>query len=171
MLIGVSAIEFSRQVDYSPPRMNTNHVLTTPEEAETILEYFNGFHDGFIKELTLSSYDYFERRRAQVLSGWLDLELVIAHYNYRNGEPPANQIVHARFTQIRQLHADMPGGAAEWSIVNVHFERGVRPTVEAEEPCFYARFLQNRLYQGQWVHHKALGFSFRKAEFYEPRAA
>jgi hypothetical protein len=168
MANGVSAVEYSLQADYSPLQMNTNRVLTTPEEAETILDYFNGFHDGFIKQLTLSSYDYFERRGAQVCSGRLDLELVIAHYNYRDGEPPANQAVHARFTHVRHLHTDMPGGAAEWSIMNVHFERGVRPTVGTEEPCFYARFLQNRLDKGQWVHHRALGFSFREAEFYEP---
>ena len=165
------AVEFSHRADYSPLLMNKNRVLTTPEEAETILEYFNGFHDGFIKQLTLSSYDYFERRGVQACSGRLDLELVIAHYNYRNGEPPANQVVHARFTHVRHLHTDMPGAAAEWSIVNVHFERGVRPTVRAEEPCFYARLLQNRLYQGHWLHHQALSFSFRQAEFSEPQAA
>jgi hypothetical protein len=151
--------------------MSTNLVLATPEVAEAILEYYNGFHDGFIKQLTLNSHDYFERRGVQACSGRLDLELVIAHYNYRDGEPPANQVVHARFTHVRHLYADMPGGAAEWSIMNVYFERGVRPTVRAEEPCFYARLFQNRLDQGQWVHHQALGFSFREAEFYEPRAA
>src|SRR5918993_2014216 len=151
--------------------MNTRRTLRSPEVAAATLKYFNGFHDGFIKQLTLNSYDYFESRGVQACSGRLDLELVIAHYNYRNGKPPANQVVHARFTHVCHLHADMPGGAAEWSIVNVYFERGVRPKVRAEEPCFYARLLQNRLYQGQWVHHQALGFSFREAEFYESRAA
>ena len=151
--------------------MNRTRILATPEEAKTILEYFNGFHDGFIKELTLRSYDYFESRGVQACSGRLDLELVIAHYNYRDGEPPANQLVHARFTQVRHLHTDMPGGAAEWSIVNVHFEEGIHQTVGAEERCFYARLLQNRLYQGQWLHHRALAFSFQEAEFYEPHAA
>ena len=151
--------------------MSANLVLATPEEAEAILDYFNGFHDGFIKQLTLNSHDYFERRGVQACSGRLDLDLVIAHYNYRNGEPPANQVIHAHFSHVRNLHADMPGGAAEWSIMNVYFERGVRPTVRVEEPCFYARLLQNRLHQGQWVHYLALGFSFREAEFYESRAA
>src|ERR671917_581753 len=79
---------------YNPLLMSTDLVLTTPEEVEAILEYFNGFHDGFIKKLTLSSHDYFERRGVQACSGRLDLDLVIAHYNYRSGEPPANQLVH-----------------------------------------------------------------------------
>ena len=158
-------------VGYSPVRMDTKLVVITPEEAEAVLQYFNGFHDGFIKELTLRSYDYFERRGVQACSGRLDLELVIAHYNYRDGEPPANQVIHARFAHVRHLHADMPGGAAEWSIVNVYFDRGIRETVGIEEPCFNARLLQNRLYQGQWLHHQALTFSFREAEFHEPQAA
>lgn len=148
--------------------MNTTRLLKTAEEAAAILEYFNGFHDGFIKQLTLNSFDYFESRGVQACSGRLDLELVIAHYNYRNGEPPANQVVHARFTHVRDLQAGMPGRAAEWTIMNVHIEAGVRHSDLAEEPCFYARLLHNRLDEGRWVHHQALGFSFREAEFYEP---
>jgi hypothetical protein len=148
--------------------MNARRTLKTPEEAAAILEYFNGFHDGFIKQLTLSSYDYFERRGVQACSGRLDLEVVIAHYNYRDGEPTADQLVHASFTHVRNLQVDMPGKVAEWTIMNVHFERGVRPSDLAEEPCFYARLLQNRLDDGRWVHYQALGFSFQEAEFYEP---
>jgi hypothetical protein len=68
--------------------MNTTRLLKTAEEAAAILEYFNGFHDGFIKRLTLNSFDYFESRGVQACSGRLDLELVIAHYNYRNGNLP-----------------------------------------------------------------------------------
>ena len=149
--------------------MNTTHALKTAEEATAILEYFNGFHDGFIKRLTLKSYDYFARWGVQACSGRLDLELVIAHYNYRNGEPPADQVVRARFTHVRELQADMPGRAAEWTIMNVYFEPGVRASELAEEPCFHARLLQNRLDGDLWVHHQVLGFTFREAEFHEPR--
>ena len=54
--------------------MSTNHIVATAE-AEALLEYFNGFHDGFIKQLTLISHDYFEARGIQVCSGRLDLDL------------------------------------------------------------------------------------------------
>jgi hypothetical protein len=147
--------------------MHINRVVATPEQAETVLEYFNGFHDGFIKRLALTSYDYFEQRGIQVCSGRLDLGLEIAHYNYRSGEPPADQVVHARFTHVRQLRADIPGNPAEWTLANVHFERGTRPAAVTDEPCFHARFLQNRLVGGEWVLHEALGFSFREADFRE----
>ena len=33
--------------------------LKTIEDAESILDYFNGFHDGFIKQFTLKSQDEF----------------------------------------------------------------------------------------------------------------
>ena len=149
--------------------MKAKRVVATPEQATAILEYFNGFHDGFIKRLALNSYDYFEDRGVQACSGRLDPELVIAHYNYRNGEPPADQVVRARFTHVRELQADMPSRAAEWTIMNVYFEPGVRASELAEEPCFHARLLQNRLDGGLWVHHQVLGFTFREAEFHEPR--
>jgi hypothetical protein len=55
--------------------MHAVRAVATPEEAEAVLEYFNGFHDGFIKQLTLTSHDYFEARGTQVCSGRLDLEL------------------------------------------------------------------------------------------------
>ena len=55
--------------------MHTNRTVATPEEAEAILEYFNGFHDGFIKRLTMFSQDYFEARgyrsaRGGLISSW-----------------------------------------------------------------------------------------------------
>jgi hypothetical protein len=142
--------------------------VVTPEQAAEALEYFNGFHDGFIKRLTLFSHDYFESRGAQVCSGRLDLEMTIAHYNYRDGEPPPEQVVHARFVHIRHLRADLPGNEAEWSLANVHFMPGTRVTLRGEEPCVYARFLQNRLEDGErWVLYEAIAFSFREATFRE----
>jgi hypothetical protein len=147
--------------------MSTKRVVATAEEARAVLEYFNGFHDGFIKRLTLISYDYFEARGVQACSGRLDLELAIAHYNYREGEPQADQVVQARFAHVRHLHADMPGNAAEWSLINVHFDRGTRLRERVEEPCFYARFLQSRLDSDRWVLYQPLDFSFREAEFSE----
>jgi hypothetical protein len=147
--------------------MHANRIVATPKQAEAVLQYFNGFHDGFIKRLTLISHDYFEDRGVQVCSGRLDLELEIAHYNYRNREPPADQVVHARFTHLRHLHAEMPGNAAEWSLANVHLEQGTRPATVTDEPCLHARFPQNRLDRDEWVLHEALGFSFREARLRE----
>ena len=64
--------------------MSTNHVVATAEEAEALLEYFNGFHDGFIKQLTLISHDYFEAGEYRSAQGG-STSTSIAHYNYRDG--------------------------------------------------------------------------------------
>ncbi len=37
-----------------------DRLVASPEEAAAVLHYFNGFHDGYIKRLTLVSHDYFE---------------------------------------------------------------------------------------------------------------
>ena len=150
--------------------MRMDRLVASREEAAAVLHYFNGFHDGFIERLTLVSHDYFEARGTQVCSGRLDLELEIAHYGYRDEEPPPDQIVHARFTRVGHLHADMPGNASEWSLLNVHFERGARRTAGTEEPCFHAHFLQNRLDGDEWVPYGALRFSVRDAGFREEPA-
>jgi hypothetical protein len=115
--------------------MNTTRVLKTPEEAAAILEYFNGFHDGFIKQLTLNSYGYFERwgcrpARGVWTSSWRSRTTTTATGNLRRTRSST------RFTHVRDLQADMPGRAAEWTIMYVHIEPGVRPSDLAEEPCF-----------------------------------
>ncbi len=145
--------------------------VTTPDQAQAALEYFNGFHDGFIKRLTLVSHDYFETRGTQVCSGRLDLEITFAHYNYRDGEPPADQLIEARFSHLRDIQATLPGDEIGWALQNVHIEPATRRTLQGEEQCLQARFVQNRLEEGvRWVHAEALSFSFSEAEFRETRA-
>ena len=60
----------------------TTTLITNLSEAEAVLDYFNGFHDGFIKQLTLISHDRFEARGVQASSERLTLEITLAHYNY-----------------------------------------------------------------------------------------
>jgi hypothetical protein len=60
----------------------TTTLITNLSEAEAVLDYFNGFHDGFIKQLTLISHDRFKARGVQASSERLTLEITLAHYNY-----------------------------------------------------------------------------------------
>lgn len=39
--------------------------ITNLVDAESVLDYFNGFRDGFIKQLTINSDDRFEARGVQ----------------------------------------------------------------------------------------------------------
>ena len=138
----------------------TRFAVTTPADAGSALDYFNGFHDGFVRELALRSHDRFEARGVHELSGWLDLEIVFAHYNYRSGEPPADQLVRARFTRVSALVADFPLAQGEWSIDRLEIEAG-------DGGGLMARLVQHRLVDGAWTTAEGLRFAFQTAEVEE----
>jgi hypothetical protein len=136
-------------------------------EAETALDYFNGFHDGFILELTLRSHDRFQARGVHEVSGRLDLRILFAHYNYRDGEPPADQLVDAHFLEVRDVAADFPLWHGEWAIIDLRIEPAMRRFGSREERCLAARVLHHRLVDGQWQTCEGLSFTFRRAELKE----
>lgn len=82
---------------------------TTITEADAILEYFNAFHDGFIKRLTLLSHDVFEERGVQTHSVRPDLEITFAHYNYQRDTRPHDQIIEAKFFQVMDFAMSFSG--------------------------------------------------------------
>jgi hypothetical protein len=143
--------------------------IRTPQEATRVLEYFNHFHDGFVRRLALTSHDHFPARGEQACSGHLDLELTFAHYNYREGAPPPGQEVRAQFIRVRGVRAALSGRAIEWSIQRVDVAPGTRPLdTGGEESCLVLTLVQSRLEGGtRWVHHEDLGFSFAHASFEE----
>ena len=138
-----------------------------PAGAAAALQYFNAFHDGFIRELTLRSHDRFEARGVHVMSGLLDLDLRLAHYNYREGEPPADQMVRASFRRVRDLVADIPHWHGEWAIDRIEIEAAVRRGRGAEEPCLVGRVVHHRLVEGAWTTHEGIRFTFTEAELEE----
>lgn len=141
--------------------------LRTPAEAEAALAYFNAFHDGFIRTLTLHSHDAFEARGVHHVSGRLDLELLFAHYNYRQGEPPADQLVRARFDGVSGLRADLPFAHGEWSIDRVEIEAAPHPSGSGREGRLAARIVHHRLVDGAWTTAEGLRFAFEHGEVEE----
>ena len=141
--------------------------VTTLEQARAALEYFNGFHDGFVRKLGLVSHDVFEARGVHTLSGRLDLELDVAHYNYREGEPPADQIVELRFAEVRDLWMDLPYTFGEWAIIELRLASATRTAFGKAEPCLAAAMLHHRLEEEHWAEREVLWFTFRSAEFTE----
>jgi hypothetical protein len=141
------------------------------EQAAEALEYFNGFHDGFIRRFSLISHDTFEDRDTHVTTGLLDLEILFAHSNYRSGLPPFDQLVQARFFQVRGLLLNFTGQPADWPITNVRVGLEA-PTTTATPPRLRARLIQPRLIDNsQWQHVEALTFSFHSGELFETTAA
>ena len=77
--------------------------IASLESAKDGLDYFNGFHDGFIRDLRLVSHDWFADRGVQRLTRDFDLEILFAHYKYGQGEPPPDRLVSAQFAQVKEL--------------------------------------------------------------------
>jgi hypothetical protein len=142
--------------------------LKTIEDAESILDYFNGFHDGFIKQLILKSTDEFKDWGHQLCTGNLCLEIIFAHYNYAAGERPHTQLIAVEFRQVKELSIDFSGQAHEWSILNVWVTESTRTREDgSSEPCFKVVFLQNRLDNNEWKSSEDLAFTFAESVFRE----
>jgi hypothetical protein len=141
--------------------------LGTLPEATAALAYFNAFHDGFIRELVLRSHDRFESRGVHAMSGRLDLDIRFAHYNYREGEPPADQMIRASFRQVRDLRTDIPHWHGEWSIDRVEIEQAVRRAGAGDEACLLGRIVHHRLVDGAWTTHEGIRFTFADGEMEE----
>ena len=79
------------------------------DTAAPALEYFNGFHDGFIQRIAFESQDRVHADLSQSCTGIFDVIIDFAHYNYGNGaEPfhPHDQVVHAEFRNVQDILVD-----------------------------------------------------------------
>jgi len=94
------------------------------------------------------------------MSGRLDLDILFAHYNYRDGEPPADQLVDARFLEVRDVVADFPLTHGEWAIIDLRIEA-------VEGARLAATVLHHWLVDGQWTMAEGLRFTFRRVELRE----
>jgi hypothetical protein len=145
------------------------YLISSLDEAKTVLDYFNGFHDGFIKQLAVISHDRFEARGVQVRGERLTLEITFAHYNYQQDTKPAGQRIRARFFEVMNLTIDFSGVSYEWSINHVSFfetERGLEDGQTVA--CLGASLVQSRLNPWrEWELHEDIRFTFSRAEFEE----
>jgi hypothetical protein len=104
--------------------------ITSEETAASVLDYFNGFHDGFMKRIVLTSQDRIEEDLSQTCTGVFDVEIDFAHYNYPDGANPFhshNQIVRAQFRNVRDIVADFSDGFLGNTIITLSItqEQGV----------------------------------------------
>jgi len=96
--------------------------VSSAEEAANIVERFNGFHDGFMKRIVITSQDEIDEDLSQSCTGVFDVEIDFAHYNYQRGDEPShpyNQIVHARFRNVQDMYCDFREGFLGNTIVSV----------------------------------------------------
>jgi hypothetical protein len=91
----------------------TSFAVFSEETAAQALDYFNGFHDGFMQRIVFESQDRINEDLGQSCTGVFDVTIDLAHYNYAEGaEPlhPHNQIVRAEFRNVQDILVDFGEG-------------------------------------------------------------
>lgn len=144
--------------------MNT-YQLNTIEDALTILEYFNYFHDGFIKRIIITSRDEFETDKSQTCTGIFDIEIDFAHYNYGQGIPLYNQKIKAKFQKVTDICFDLREVTVDWVINRVDIiERKRTDYWRKTEDCLAVRLMRSKLSEGnEWELVEAEIFTFSEA--------
>lgn len=145
--------------------------LDSTDSAAAIDAYFNGFHDGFLRSLTLRSGDRFVAEGPSVteigheVTGEFSVEMEIAHYNYDRGRQRHDRVVRARFVEVADFHLDLrPVKAVEWPITALEFHPA------PDEPGrFRVVLLLGRYENNEWSTRQLDLFSFSRAEFEEGR--
>ncbi len=103
----------------SEPRI---YQVSSPEEAAAAFDYFNGFHDGFMKRIDMISRDAIDEDRGQSCTGLFDVEIDFAHYNYADGDAPFHphdQIVQAVFRGVQDIFCYFREGFLGNTILNL----------------------------------------------------
>ncbi len=132
--------------------------FATLGELQVALEFFNYFHDGFIRRSTISTSQQF----SQVADPYadpprLDLTLTIAHYNYAYGPDgftrPFTQEIEATFEYVTDFTADWTGRSPDGYLFNVACEARERPihglALNGNEACLRVVLVGKRLIAGQ----------------------
>ena len=146
--------------------------ISTQEEANEALEYFNGFHDGFVKRILILSHDHIDEDFSQTCSGLFDIEIDFAHFNYPpGGQRPFNQLVQARFFMVQDLFWDFQEGYLGNTIITlaihpVNRRMGGSTTVEQALALHLGRNFYFEHYR-RYEYREAQIFTFTKASFRE----
>jgi hypothetical protein len=100
--------------------------IRSAEDAATVDEQFNGFHDGFIAACTVRSRDRFvpdgRGMVAHATTGEFDATLEVAHYNYGGRLQPPERRILLHCEDVRALVLDLREVPAEsWPLIALVF--------------------------------------------------
>jgi hypothetical protein len=81
--------------------------ISDKKTADKALDYFNGFHDGFIKHLSINSMDYFESNDSQRMTGKFQVTIDFCHHNFqeywKGKDKNKNKIIRAVFDNVSKF--------------------------------------------------------------------
>ena len=143
-------------------------------EAAKVFDYFNGFHDGFMKRINIVSSDEIDEDHGQSCTGLFEVEIDFAHYNYPDGSAPFHphdQIVHARFSRVQDIFCDFREGFLGNTIISLSVVPANRRKggTTVAEPCLSLQLTRN-YYLEEFRRHELRQsqlFTFAKAAFQE----
>jgi hypothetical protein len=148
--------------------------VASVEEAAGVLEYFNGFHDGFLKRITLRSRDQMGPDRGQSCTGVFDVEIEFSHYNYQKGAEPLqryDQIIRASFRNVQDIFCDLREGFQGNTITRLTIHAASRRTGggTAVGQCLALRRGRQFYYEEyrRWEFRESQFFTFTDATFTE----
>ncbi len=148
--------------------------IHSEETAARALDYFNGFHDGFIRTIVVESRDRIHEDLSQSCSGVFDVKMELWHYNYRDGAEPFHshtQMVHAEFRNVQGILLDLGEGFLGNTILSLTItaENRRRGGESSSESCL-SLHLARHYYLEQERRHElraAALFTFTDATFTE----
>jgi hypothetical protein len=148
------------------------------DDAERMVERFNGFHDGFIKRVELVSHDRFDQfgpdftDRCQVCTGLFDAVLDFAHYNYDRDRQPVDRLVSCRFEAVKGFHLDLRNTELhDWVVNGVRINETSRPGPQGPETALKFHVTRSVLVDGErWEQREEALFSFKRAFVEERRS-
>ena len=150
------------------------YVVSTEESAARALDYFNGFHDGFMKRIVIESRDRIGADRGQSCTGLFDVTIDFAHYNYPDGAAPFhpyNQIVRAKFRNVQDIVSDFRQGFTGNTIIGFSISSVNRRAAgqTGDEHGLGLRFSRHFLLEDQRRHElrESQLFTFSEATFVE----
>ena len=156
----------------------TGFLVSSEETAAKALEYFNGFHDGFMKRIVFASQDRISEDLSQSCTGVFDVEIDFAHYNYSAGaEPfhPHDQIVRAEFRHVQDILIEFRDGFLGNTIIGLSITPGNRRSAGqmATEQCLGLRLARHYYLEEQrrYELRESQLFTFTDATFVEQPSA
>jgi hypothetical protein len=134
--------------------------IATVQDAKRALEYFNDFHDGFVKRIEIVSRQAFTAPGSTICTHVFDAVLKIAHYNYCGGHQPLNRQIACSFRDVSRVFMDFRDlGETGWNINALEIRGSAGMLIPV---------LHRNQYDGHaWVIRQHELFQFQTAEWFE----
>ncbi len=143
-------------------------------EAERALAYFNGFHDGFIQRLVITSLDAIAEDLSQSCTGLFAVDIEFAHYNYAVGDRPLQahtRRVYARFEGVREPRCEFAEEYLGNTIIALDVVAATRHpmSIPRDEACLALELTRHFLLDAErrWETRRLRLFTFERATFRE----